>query len=95
MKKLYQEHKGRGFTIVGISLDEFVKDVERAVAKHGITWPQICDGKGFESELAMLYNVPGTPAYYLLDRQGKLKAKKISAAKLNAAVAEALGSQPN
>ncbi len=91
MKKLYQDFKGQGFTIIGISLDEFVKDAERAAAKHGMDWPQICDGKGFESELAMLYNVPGTPTYYVLDRKGKIIAKKVPAAKLHAAIAEALG----
>ena len=40
-----------------------------------IDWPQICDGQGFESDLAKRFNIRGTPRFYLLDRDGRIAAK--------------------
>jgi hypothetical protein len=45
------------------------------VRQKAIDWPQICDGKGFDSEVAKRFNVHGTPRFYLLDRAGKIAAK--------------------
>ena len=45
------------------------------VRLKAIDWPQICDGQGFDSDLAKRFNVRGTPRFYLIDRNGTIAAK--------------------
>lgn len=61
--------------LLGVSLDTDLKVLRKMVGGRGITWPQICDGRGFESELAKLFNVHGTPKFFLLDRNGAIAAR--------------------
>jgi arsenite methyltransferase len=58
------------------------------VNKHSLTWPQVRDGK--DGQIAKLFNAQGTPAYYLLDREGKIAAKTIPGAKLREVIVELL-----
>jgi peroxiredoxin len=90
LKAIYEEQAAHGFEIVGISLDETVKDARRAVAEHGISWPQICDGQGKESPPARLYGVLGTPRYILIDRKGGLAARYVRAGELEERLLELL-----
>jgi arsenite methyltransferase len=58
------------------------------VNKHGLAWPQVRDGK--DGQIARLFNVQGTPASYVLDREGKIAAKAVPEAKLKEVIAELL-----
>ena len=58
------------------------------VASKGISWPQIRDGE--EGDTLKMFNVKSTPTYYLLDRQGKIFAKRPPAQKLEAMIVELL-----
>jgi len=88
LKELYERYKEQGVVVVGISLDEDVKLVQEMVASKGITWPQVSDA---DETVRKLYNVKGTPSYYLLDREGKIVAKDLPSFKrLNAAIDELL-----
>lgn len=53
--------------------------------KHGLVWPQVRDGK--DGQIAKLFNAQGTPVYYVLDREGKIAAKAVPAAKLKEVIA--------
>jgi arsenite methyltransferase len=94
LKELYAKHKDQGLAIIGVSLDEEAKAFQEAVSKHELAWPQVRDGK--DGQIARLFNVHGTPAYYLLNREGKIAAKSIPAAKLKEVVVDLLksGSTP-
>ena len=88
LKELFERYKDQGVVVVGISLDEDVKLVQEMVASKGITWPQVSDA---DKTVRKLYNVKGTPSYYLLDRDGKIVAKDLPSFKrLNAAIDELL-----
>jgi predicted methyltransferase len=58
------------------------------VNKRSLAWPQVRDGK--DGQIAKLFNAQGTPAYYLLDRDGKIAAKSVPGAKLKEVIAELL-----
>jgi predicted methyltransferase len=58
------------------------------VKSKGIAWPQVRDGK--DGQIAKLFNVQGTPTYYVLDRDGKIAAKAIPSEKLSALIADLL-----
>jgi peroxiredoxin len=88
LKELYERYKDQGVVVVGISLDEDVKLVQEMVASKGINWLQVSDA---DKALRKLYNVKGTPSYYVLDRDGKIVAKDLPSFKrLNAAIDDLL-----
>ena len=87
LKELYAQYKDRGVVVVGISLDEELKPLQEMVASKGIAWPQVWD-EG--QSLSKLFNVKGTPFYYLLDQDGKIAAKDIPFKKLSSAIDELL-----
>jgi peroxiredoxin len=67
-----RKYLDKGMVVVGVSLDEEVKPVQEMVAANGMWWPQIHDT---DQSLLELFNVKGTPTYYLIDRQGKIEVK--------------------
>jgi len=87
LKELYAKYLDQGVAVVGISLDDEVKPVQEMVKSKGMSWPQIHDK---DQSLVKLFNVKGTPTYYLLDREGKIAAKEISMEKLSGAIDELL-----
>jgi alkyl hydroperoxide reductase subunit AhpC len=87
LKELYAQHKDQGVVVIGISLDEELKPLQEMVASLGMTWPQIHDA---DESLVKLFNVKGTPTYYLIDREGKIVAKDIPMKKLGRAIDDLL-----
>jgi peroxiredoxin len=87
LKELYAKYLDQGVAVVGISLDEKVKPLQEMVASKGMSWPQIHDA---DQSLMKLFNVKGTPTYYLIDREGKIVAKDIPIKKLGAAIDDLL-----
>ena len=87
LKELYAQHLDQGVVVVGISLDDELKPVQEMVRNLGIAWPQIHDA---DKSLVKLFNVKGTPTYYLIDREGKIVAKDIPMKKLGSAIDDLL-----
>jgi alkyl hydroperoxide reductase subunit AhpC len=87
LKELYANYLDRGVVVVGISLDDELKPLQEMVASKGMSWPQIHDA---DESLVKLFNVKGTPTYYLIDREGKIAAKDIPMKKLGSAIDELL-----
>ena len=80
LKSLYTDLAGDDFEMLGVSLDEDMRAVRRAIAIHKISWPQLCDGKGTLSETARAYRVLGTPRFVLIDREGNVAASYVKPA---------------
>ncbi len=68
----YEKLRERGFTIVGISLDQDKATLENFTKKNKMDWPQFFDGKGWDNELAKRFKIQSVPTMWLLDREGKL-----------------------
>lgn len=88
--KTYETYHGKGFEIVGISLDSDRAKLDSFIADRKMTWPQYYDGKGWQNKLAGVYGVNSIPATYLLDGEGKIIAKNLRGEALEEAVAKAL-----
>ena len=73
--------------VVGIALDEDIKPVQEMVTAKGMSWPQLSDP---DEKIQKLFDIKGTPTYYLIDREGKIAAKDIPFKKLSEAVIELL-----
>jgi peroxiredoxin len=82
LKSFQQQFSDKGFAMIGVSVDTVCDRAREAVQRHGLSWPQVCDGKAMKGEIAHLYNVDVTPSYYVLDRNGLILGKKVQAEEL-------------
>lgn len=83
LKELLAKHGAAGFTIVGVNLDQSVKDMTDYVAQNGLTWPQIFEAGGLESRPANEMGILTLPTMILLDNQGKVVNRSIHVAELD------------
>lgn len=81
--RAYAKFKNKGFEIYGVSLDQDKARWEDAIAKDGITWPQVSDLKMWGSSVVRQYNIQGIPYTVLLDRNGNIIAKNLRGAELD------------
>ncbi|MBM3836493.1 MAG: TlpA family protein disulfide reductase [Verrucomicrobia bacterium] len=86
--KTYEKHHGKGFEIIGISLDKDEAALTGFIKKRNMGWQQFFDGKGWENKLAEKYGILSIPATFLLDGEGKIVAKDLRGEALEAEVAK-------
>jgi peroxiredoxin len=91
--KLYNKYKDKGFAIYGVSLDKDKAAWLGAIKKDGLTWTHGSDLKFWNSAVAQTYGVNAIPATYLLDKDGKVIAKNLRGASLEAKISELLGGE--
>jgi len=77
LKTIFELFRGRGFDILGISLDNVRKHWVEAIAKDALTWQQVSDLKGQRNAVALLYNINAIPSNFLIDPNGLIIAKYI------------------
>ncbi|MDR0750614.1 MAG: AhpC/TSA family protein [Tannerellaceae bacterium] len=87
---LYKQYKGKGFEIVGVSLDRTSDAWVKGIEELNITWPQMSDLQYWKSEGAALYGVNSIPHTVLVDKDGIIIAKNLRGEALDAKLAEAL-----
>ena len=90
VKSVYTKYHGKGFEIVGISLDQSRDKLDRYVTSQGIEWPQYFDGKYWNNDIAVSYGIRSIPATFLIDKKGKIRYKSLRGRQLEAAVEELL-----
>jgi peroxiredoxin len=73
--KAYRKFRSKGFTILGVSLDEKMDKWLAAIRQDDLPWTQVSDLKGWRNEVAVQYGVEGIPMNFLLDKEGKIVAK--------------------
>ena len=89
--KVYEKHHGKGFDIIGISLDQDEAKLTSFTKQKNMTWQQFFDGQGWGNKLAAKYGVNSIPATFLLDGEGKIIGKDLRGEALEEAVTKALG----
>ena len=83
---LYKDYNGKGFDIIGISMDNNRDALDTYLKENDMKWRQIYDGKGWQAEIGQLYAVSSIPATFLIDKQGKIRYKNIRGDELKEAV---------
>jgi thiol-disulfide isomerase/thioredoxin len=73
----YEKFHGKGFEIIGISLDQNRDALTGFIKERGVTWVQYFDGLGWKSKLGTQYGIQSIPATFLLDGEGKIIAKNL------------------
>ncbi len=80
--KQFETFKNKGFTVLGVSLDENKADWLKAIKDDKLNWPHLSELKRWDGKVTLLYKVEGIPASFLLDPQGKIVAKNLRGADL-------------
>jgi peroxiredoxin len=75
--RAYNEFKGKGFDILGVSLDRSKAEWVQAIAEDGLVWHHVSDLRYFESVAAKDYNITGIPFSVLVDPNGIIIAKDL------------------
>ena len=88
---MYNELHEKGLNIIGVSLDRDGDKWKEAIAKDGLTWPQISNLKFWQEPIAEQYNVKSIPATFILDENGIIVARDLRGDELKAKVKELLG----
>lgn len=87
LRRLQGELGPSGLVIVGVSLD---RTTSRGFAswtrRNGVTWPQVRDGRGYNGALARAFGIEELPSTALFDREGRLVARDMRGAGLEAAI---------
>ena len=69
MKEAYTDWHDQGFEILGVSFDreDMEEKVTEFLTEKEIPWPQIYEGKGWETSLGIMHDVSGIPFVLLVD----------------------------
>jgi thiol-disulfide isomerase/thioredoxin len=87
---IYRKYKNKNFEIFGVSLDDNPTAWKDAIKRDNISWPQVSELKKWDSEVVKSYQVDAIPFTVLIDKEGKIIAKGLSADELEQKLIEIL-----
>ena len=90
MVNLYKKYKNKGFEIFSVSLDKDKQEWIRAVYNDKLSWTHVSDLKEWKSPFIAAYYIQAIPYTCLIDKNGKVLAKGLSAEELDKKLAEIL-----
>jgi thiol-disulfide isomerase/thioredoxin len=76
--RIFNDFKGKGFNILGVSLDDNKRDWLEAIQKDKLIWENVADMKGDKNRAALMYGITSIPDNFLLDTKGVIIAKNLS-----------------
>jgi len=90
--KTYQKYHDKGLEIISVSLDKPGQKDRwlKAIKDDNLTWHHVSNLNYFSDPVARLYNIRSIPATYILDEDGKIVAKNLRGARLEAKIKELL-----
>lgn len=78
LKELYKKYKKSKYVgLLGISLDLDKNEWKDAIKQDTLSWEQVCDFGGFNSEVVKQYSIKQIPTNILLSPDGKILAKNL------------------
>jgi peroxiredoxin len=86
LRSLFDQYNSKGFEILGVSLDVTADPIEPFLRQNKVSWPQIFQPGGTESEPAAAFGVIVPPFMILVDRQGKVAAVTTTVDEIKAAL---------
>ncbi len=90
VKAAYEAYKGKGFGIVGVSLDNSKEAWTAAIANLGMEWAHLSDLQGWNCAGAKIYGVNSIPATVLVAQDGTILARNLRGEAIQEKLAEIL-----
>ncbi|OYY04530.1 MAG: hypothetical protein B7Y76_02345, partial [Sphingobacteriia bacterium 35-40-5] len=77
--KAFYTYKDKGFTVLGVSLDQpgAKERWMKAIHDDGLAWNHVSDLKYWDNEVSKAYGIQAIPQNYLLDNEGKIIGKNL------------------
>ena len=85
LKEMWNKY-GRSLAIVGVSLDNDVKDLNAYLGENPLPWPQIFEDGGLDSRPANALGILTIPTMILLDQEGKAVNRNVSTTELESEI---------
>ncbi len=87
--RAFNKYKEKGFTVLGVSLDQPGKKEAwlKAIHEDGLVWTHVSDLKYWNNEVAKLYDVKAVPANFLLGPDGTILARDLRGEELDSKLA--------
>lgn len=82
----YHAFKDKGFTVLGVSLDDNPTAWLKAVKDDKLDWTQVSELKRWDSEAGLLYKITAIPASFLIDPDGIIVGKNLRGTALEEAL---------
>jgi peroxiredoxin len=87
---LYEKFHGKGFEILGVSIDKSKADWKKAIEKDGLSWLQVLDPGGWNAQSTEVYGVDAIPASFLIDKKGVIRGVNLEGRELEATIRKLL-----
>jgi peroxiredoxin len=88
--EVYNKFSESGFEVIGVSLERNRDNWLKAIHDDSLPWVHVSDLQYFDSPMIELYDIGGVPMNYLLNPDGTIIAKSISAKQLETILMERL-----
>jgi len=88
--KVFNEFKGKNFTILGVSLDKDKDSWKKAIAQDHLAWTQMSDLKYWNSQAVETFGFQGIPFNVLVDPSGKVIAQELRCEDLDTKIKQVL-----
>jgi peroxiredoxin len=75
LRNIVEDYKGRPVALLGISVDDDVKELRVLAEKGETTWAIWWDGENAEGPIAAQWVVHAMPTFYVLDQRGVIRNK--------------------
>ncbi len=89
--KNYNAYKDKGFTVLGVSLDDSASKWKKAIAEDKMPWDQVCSFEGWVDPVAREYYIYSIPSNFLIDPKGVIVARNLRREELGSKLKEVIG----
>lgn len=86
--KTYHLFKDKGFTVLGVSLDQDKEKWLAAIKKDNLTWTHVSDLKYWNNAVAVKFGIQSIPASFLIDPNGKVIGRDLRGDDLQATLSK-------
>ncbi len=69
LEKLHQRLSPKGFTVIGVAIDDERENLKQVKAEYGLSFPILDDAQGVSKKS---YRITGVPESVVIDRSGKI-----------------------
>lgn len=75
LRDIVRDYQGKPVALLGISVEDNVKELREVAGKGETTWPIWWDGENMEGPIAAQWVVKAMPTFYVLDGKGIIRNK--------------------